>query len=199
MDYHQNNQPPNDKQFCCKSPSEICHRRKACISPWKLMLSQEQHCLLWLAHKESSSLKFGTQEQGAGWVGGRETVLAQCFSFPGYRLLLLTPESLCKHCFMCAYQHRPGEWIQSFHMTLRAVTDTSTCPPPPPQFRKPYCSPKSGSISLSVLLLLMTLPRPSQPITHRLPPQIPHLRWGSAGVCPRAASGPVSASLHLGS
>lgn len=72
-------------------------QKQACISPWKLTLHPEQHCLLWWPlQAEGSSLSSGTQAREPAHVGGRETVLVWCFSFPGYTLLLLTPESLWK-------------------------------------------------------------------------------------------------------
>ena len=84
-----------------------------------------------------------------------------------------------KHCFMCAFELPSGEWFQSIPMTLRTVTDTSTCPPPPQKVRNLCLSTdlrQSGSISPAVLLFRGS-PHAACPTTHRPPPYIPHLRW----------------------
>ena len=63
-------------------------------------------------------------------------------------------------------------------MTLRTVTDTSTCPPPPQKVRNLCLSTdlrQSGSISPAVLLFRGS-PHAACPTTHRPPPYIPQLR-----------------------
>ena len=77
-------------------------QKQACISPWKLTLHPEQHCLLWWPlQAEGSSLSFGTQEQGACPCGRQGDGAGVTFLFSGIQVAAVDPRKSVKMIFVC--------------------------------------------------------------------------------------------------
>lgn len=77
-------------------------QKQACISPWKLMLHPEQHCLLWWPlQAEGSSLSSGTQEQGACPCGRQGDGAGVTFLFSGVQVAAVDPRKSVKMIFVC--------------------------------------------------------------------------------------------------